>query len=126
MLLVAAVVAVLMLLGPVPAVQAQPAAPVAGPVPEHHVFAFLRDYFPSDTITIKQGESIRFVDSDPTAGPGHSFTETVPEGVTPKFDSGVVPPGTFRDVPNISSLPPGKYSFNCIIHNVLKGSLTVA
>ena len=100
-------------------------APVAGPVPEHHVFALLRDYFPSSSITIKQGESIRFVDTDPTAGPGHSFTEVVPEGATPKFDSGITPPGTFKDVPNISSLPPGKYAFHCIIHEVLKGSLTV-
>ena len=115
-MLLAAFAAVLMLVAP---------APVAGPVPEHHVFAVLREYFPTSDVNIKQGESIRFVDADPTAGPGHSFTETVPEGVTPKFDSDVVPPGTFRDVPNISSLPPGKYSFNCKIHNVLKGALTV-
>ena len=99
--------------------------PVAGPVPEHHIFALLRDYFPSGDITIKQGERIRFVDTDPTAGPGHSFTEVVPEGVTPKFDSGIVPPGTFRDVANISSLPPGTYAFHCVIHEVLKGNLTV-
>jgi hypothetical protein len=99
--------------------------PAAGPVPDHHVFALLRDYFPSSSISIKQGESIRFVDTDPTAGPGHSFTEVVPEGVTPRFDSGIVPPGTFRDVADISSLPPGKYSFHCVIHEVLKGSLTV-
>lgn len=99
--------------------------PVAAPVPEHHVFALLRDYFPSSSIAIKQGESVRFVDTDPTAGPGHSFTEVVPEGVTPRFDSGIVPPGTFRDVANISSLPPGKYGFHCVIHEVLKGSLTV-
>jgi plastocyanin len=100
-------------------------APVAGPVPEHTVFAFLRDYFPSSDITIKQGEAIRFVDIDPTAGPGHSFTENVPEGVTPKFDSDIVPPGTFKDVANIPSLPPGKYTFHCKIHEVLKGTLTV-
>ena len=99
--------------------------PVAGPVPEHTVFAFLRDYFPSSSVTIKQGESIRFVDIDPTAGPGHSFTETVPEGVTPKFDSDIVPPGTFKDVPNIASLPAGTYTFHCKIHEVLKGTLTV-
>ena len=99
--------------------------PVAGPVPEHHIFALLRDYFPSGEISMKQGERIRFVDTDPTAGPGHSFTETVPEGVTPKFDSDVVPPGTFRDVPNVESLPPGTYKFNCKIHNSLKGTLTV-
>jgi plastocyanin len=118
-MLVASFAAVLMLVVPAPAVQA------AGPVPEHHVFALLRDYFPSSNITIKQGEAIRFVDTDPTAGPGHSFTEVVPEGVTPKFDSGIVPPGTFRDVANVPSLPPGQYNFRCIIHEVLKGKLTV-
>jgi plastocyanin len=115
-MLLAAFSAVVMLVVPVP---------VAGPVPEHHVFAVLRDYFPSRSVNIKQGESIRFVDADPTAGPGHTLTETVPEGVTPKFDSDIVPPGTFKDVPNISSLPPGQYAFNCKIHNVLKGTLTV-
>ena len=99
--------------------------PAAGPVPEHHVFALLRDYFPSSSVSIKQGESIRFVDADPTAGPGHTLTETVPEGVTPKFDSDVVPPGTFRDVPNVESQPHGTYRFNCKIHNSLKGTLTV-
>jgi plastocyanin len=99
--------------------------PTAGPVPDHHVFAVLRDYFPSSTVNIKQGESIRFVDTDPTAGPGHSFTENVPEGVTPKFDSDVVPPGTFKDVANVPSLPPGTYSFHCKIHEALKGTLTV-
>ena len=100
-------------------------APAAGGVPEHTVVAFLRDYQPSNKVSIKQGESIRFVDGDPTAGPGHSFTETVPEGVTPKFDSDIVPFGTFKDVPNISSLPAGTYSFHCKIHDVLKGTLTV-
>jgi hypothetical protein len=99
--------------------------PVGGPVPEHTVVAVLREYMPSNTITIKQGESIRFVDADPTAGPGHSFTENVPEGVTPKFDSGVVPPGLSTDVPNISSLSKGKYNVHCVIHDVVKGTLTV-
>jgi plastocyanin len=108
--------AILMLVAPVP---------TGGPVPEHTVVAFLRDYMPSNKLSIKQGESIRFVDGDPTAGPGHSFTETVPEGVTPKFDSDIVPMGTFKDVPDISSLPPGTYSFHCKIHDVLKGTLTV-
>ena len=118
-MLCAAFAAVLMLVGPVPPVTA------AGPVPEHHIFALLRDYFPSGEVNIKQGERIRFVDTDPTAGPGHSLTETVPEGVTPKFDSDVVPPGTFRDVPEVPSLPKGKYIFHCKIHDVLKGTLTV-
>ena len=122
MIPITALFAALGLLMPVPVAGPVPAA---GPVPEHHVFAVLRDYFPSSQITIKQGEAIRFVDSDPTAGPGHSFTEIVPEGVTPKFDSGIVPPGTFRDVANVPSLAPGQYSFRCTIHDVLKGRLTV-
>jgi hypothetical protein len=119
-MLIVSLLAAMGLVMPVPV-----SVPVAGPVPEHHVFAILRDYFPSSSIAIKQGESIRFVDTDPTAGPGHSFTEVVPEGVTPRFDSGIVPPGTFKDVANVSSMPPGNYGFHCVIHEVLKGSLTV-
>lgn len=103
-----------------------PAAPAsaAGPVP-NTVVALLQGYMPSNQISIKQGESILFIDADPTAGPGHSFTEDVPEGVTPKFDSGIVPPGTFKEVPNISSLAAGKYKVRCMIHIVVKGTLTV-
>jgi plastocyanin len=103
-----------------------PAVPASadGAGPKHAVVAFLRDYTPS-SISIKQGESVVFVDADPTAGPGHSFTQTVPEGVTPKFDSDIVPFGTFKEVPGISSLPAGTYSFHCKIHDVLKGTLTV-
>ncbi|HEY0397088.1 MAG TPA: hypothetical protein VGF00_01790 [Acidimicrobiia bacterium] len=115
--MLASLVALATLVAPVPV--------AGGPVPEHTVVAFLRDYMPSSSIAIKQGESIRFVDGDPTAGPGHSFTENVPEGATPRFDSDIVPMGTFKDVPNISSLPPGKYTFHCKIHEVLKGTLTV-
>jgi plastocyanin len=111
-----ALAAVLTLLAPVR---------VAAPVPEHTMVAVLRDYFPSSDVTIKQGEAIRFVDLDPTAGPGHSFTENVPEGVTPKFDSDIVPFATFKDVPQVPSLPKGKYVFHCKIHDVLKGTLTV-
>ncbi|HVW34797.1 MAG TPA: hypothetical protein VHL53_19850, partial [Acidimicrobiia bacterium] len=110
MMLVRALAALAVVLPPmVPAAAGASAAPAAGgPVPEHTVIVVLRDYMPSNAITIKHGESIRFVDGDPTAGPGHSFTENVPDGVTPKFDSDVVPPGLFKDVANISSLPPGK------------------
>gem|GEM_PF-6407732 len=114
--MIAALATVLMLLAPFPA---------AGPVPEHTVFAVNREYMPNTDIVIKQGESIRFVDADPTAGPGHSFTEDVPEGVTPRFDSDVVPPGLYKDVPNIASLPKGKYKVHCVIHDVVKGTLTV-
>ena len=104
-----------------------PAAPasaeaVAG---KHAVVAFLMDYFPSSRITIKQGESIVLVDLDPTAGPGHSFTEDVPLEAIPRFDSGVVPPGTFKEVPDISSLPVGEYKVRCSIHVVVKGTLTI-
>ena len=111
-----ALAAVLMLVAPVR---------VSGPVPEHTMVAVLRDYFPSNEVTIKQGEAIRFVDLDPTAGPGHTFTENVPEGATPKFDSDIVPPATFKDVPEVPSLPKGKYVFHCKVHDVLKGTLTV-
>ena len=93
---------------------------------KHAVVAFFMDYFPSSKITIKQGESIVLVDLDPTAGPGHSFTEDVPlDGPQPRFDSGVVPPGTFKEVPNVSSLAPGTYKVRCSIHIVVRGTLTV-
>src|SRR5437764_11229218 len=112
----ASVAAIIMLMSQVP---------VGGPVPEHTVVAVLREYMPSNQITIKHGESIRFVDADPTAGPGHSFTENVPDGATPRFDTDVVPFGLFKDVPEVASLPPGKYAVHCKIHDVVKGTLTV-
>jgi hypothetical protein len=94
---------------------------------KHAVVAFFMDYFPSSKITIKQGESIVLVDLDPTAGPGHSFTEDVPlDGPPPRFDSGVVPPGTSREVANVSSLAPGSYKVRCLIHVVVRGTLTVS
>jgi hypothetical protein len=93
---------------------------------KHAVVAFFMDYFPSSTISIKQGESIVLVDLDPTAGPGHSFTEDVPlDGPQPRFDSGVVPPGTAREVSNVASLTPGTYKVRCSIHVVVRGTLTV-
>ena len=93
---------------------------------KHAVVAFFMDYFPTSKITIKQGESIVLVDLDPTAGPGHSFTEDVPlDGPQPRFDSGVVPPGTFKEVPEVSSLAPGTYKVRCSIHIVVRGTLTV-
>ena len=107
---------------------ALPAAPASaeGVGGKHVVVAFFMDYFPSSKITIKQGESIVLVDLDPTAGPGHSFTEDVPlDGPQPRFDSGVVPPGTAKEVPNVSSLAPGEYKVRCSIHIVVRGTLTV-
>jgi hypothetical protein len=105
-----------------------PAAPASaeGVAGKNVVVAFFMDYFPSSKITIKQGESIVLVDLDPTAGPGHSFTEDVPlDGPQPRFDSGVVPPGTFKEVPDVSSLAPGTYNVRCSIHVVVRGTLTV-
>src|SRR5688500_6682445 len=93
---------------------------------KHAVVAFFMDDFPSSKVTIEQGESIVLVDLDPTAGPGHSFTEDVPlDGPQPRFDSGVVPPGTFKEVPEVSSLAPGTYKVRCSIHIVVRGTLTV-
>ena len=110
---------------PTPMAPASAAVAVERPVPEHVVFAILQGYMPSNQFNIKQGESILFVDADPTAGPGHSFTEDVPEGVTPQFDSDIVPPGFAKEVPNVPSLAPGTYGVRCRIHVVVKGTLTV-
>ena len=46
--------------------------------------------------------------------------------MTPKFDSEVIPPGTFKQVPNVASLAPGKYKVRCKIHVVVSGTLTVS
>ena len=120
--MIAVLAALLMLVTPFPVAGPVPAA---GPAPEHTVFAINREYMPTNDVVIRHGESIRFVDADPTAGPGHCFTENVPDGVTPQFDSDVVPPGLYKDVENIASLPPGKYNVHCKIHDVVKGTLTV-
>src|SRR2546421_11493936 len=88
--------AILMLLAPVPA---------AGPMPEHTVVVVLRDYVPSNQINIKQGESLRFVDGDPTAGPGDAVTGNVPQGVTPGVASRPAPVGPLHDVAHHSALP---------------------
>ena len=107
---------------------ALPATPASGEAVagKHAVVAFFMDYFPSSKISIKQGESIVLVDLDPTAGPGHSFTEDVPlDGPQPRFDSGVVPPGTFKEVSDVSSLEPGTYKVRCSIHVAVRGTLTV-
>jgi hypothetical protein len=48
--MLASLVALATLVAPVPV--------AGGPVPEHTVVAFLRDYMPSSSIAIKQGESI--------------------------------------------------------------------
>ena len=119
------IAAALVFLVPMPVASASASVPVEGPVPEHAVVAFLQDYFPSSQIKIKQGDAILFADLDPTAGPGHSFTEDVPEGVTPKFDSDIVPPGFAKKVPNVPSLAPGMYKVRCKIHVVVRGTLTV-
>lgn len=92
---------------------------------EHRVAAFFIDYAP-DPIDINTGDSITFVNSDPVAGEGHSFTQAVyPREVTPKFDTGVIKTGTSAEVTGISALPPGEYLIQCTVHAAMRGHLFV-
>jgi plastocyanin len=86
--------------------------------------AMLINYVPQN-VHISAGDTIRFVNTDPTSGNGHSFSEVVPEGTPPKFDSRITPPGTFTDVEDVANLQPGEYAFHCKNHEVMHGKLTV-
>ncbi len=100
-----------------------PAAPVSAKQ-EQKVAAFFIDYVPH-AISINEGDTIVFVNSDPFGGLGHSLTQGTYGGAAPKFDSGVVTLGQEKEVAGISSLPQGEYVIQCSVHPPMKGSLFV-
>ncbi len=91
---------------------------------EHTMGAFFIDYAP-DPLTINEGDTITFVNTDPFAGVGHSFTQGTPEGVAPKFDTGVIAPGASAEVKGISDLRQGEYLIQCTVHAPMRGHLFV-
>jgi plastocyanin len=91
---------------------------------EQKVGAFFIDYVPH-AVSINQGDTLTFVNTDPFSGEGHSFTQGTYGGVAPRFDSGVVPLGQDREVAGVSSLPQGEYIIQCRVHPPMKGSLFV-
>jgi plastocyanin len=103
---------------------AGPRAPVEENKADHTIGAFFIGYMPDD-LHIHKGETVRFVNTDPVSGPGHSFTQATANGAAPRFDSQVTPFGTSSDVVGISGLPEGEYVFHCKIHAVMRGYLSV-
>lgn len=88
------------------------APPAADPAPP---FALaIANQFVPPTIEVRAGEGVTFVNADPMSGSvGHSLTHQDPN---PRFDSGLLRPGTAGEVKGIPSLPPGRYRYFCVVH----------
>ena len=100
-----------------------PAGPVSAEQ-DQKVGAFFIDYVPH-AVSINQGDTLTFVNTDPFSGVGHSLTQATYGGAAPRFDSGVVTLGQEKEVAGVSSLPQGEYLIQCRIHPPMKGSLFV-
>ena len=79
--------------------------------------------FVSPVVVLPQGSSLSFVDADADA---HRLVSTVlgPDGY-PLLDSGFVSTGQSAVVSNVSTLPPGTYSFYCSVHPAMTGELII-
>src|SRR5918996_1637525 len=97
--------------------------PPAAAARQHTIGAFFIDYLP-DSISINNGDSIVFFNTDPFAGEGHTMTHAT-NGTQPLFDSEVVPFGQSAEVPGIPALKRGEYLFRCRIHPLMTGFLFV-
>lgn len=97
----------------------------AGAARQHTIAAMAIDYLPPDSISINEGDTMVFVNTDPTAGVGHSVTQGTSGGAAPKFDSGVIPFGESADVTGISELKQGEYLIQCQVHPIMKTVLFV-
>lgn len=78
-------------------------------------------YFVPVTATVASGSPIRWVNPTPTH---HTITHNgcVEDGAPCYFDSGMMSPGDEFTVPG---LPPGRYTYHCRIHPIMRGVLTV-
>lgn len=97
----------------------------AGAAREHTIAAMAIDYLPPDSISINEGDTMTFVNTDPVAGIGHSVTQGTSQGAAPKFDSGVVAFGGSADVAGISELKQGEYLIQCQVHPIMTTVLFV-
>jgi plastocyanin len=97
--------------------------PVAG---SQTVTAVALSFVPP-TLQLKAGDDLQFQNLDP-AGGGHSVTSAAQNAGTgaPLFTSGIVSPGSKKDVGGVSGLPAGSYPFKCQIHGFMKGTLVVS
>jgi len=97
----------------------------AGADSQHHtVGAFFIDYLPPDSVSINQGDTLTFVNTDPFAGEGHTFTMGT-NGVPAMFDTDVLPFGESGEVRGVSELQPGQYLVKCRIHPIMRAALFV-
>ncbi|UVT16693.1 MAG: hypothetical protein H8K04_03795 [Nitrospira sp.] len=78
-------------------------------------------YYVPINATVVSGTPIRWDNPTPTH---HTVThnDCMEDGRQCLFDSGAVPPGSYFTVP---SLPAGRYAYQCRIHPIMRGQLTV-
>ena len=77
-------------------------------------------YYRPALAIVPVGVSIRVV--NPTSSP-HSLThDGCRVAGSCAFDTGAVPPGQEFTIP---SLPPGRYSYYCVLHPIMKGEIIV-
>ena len=81
----------------------------------HTVGAFFADYVPPHSVSINQGDTVTFVNTDPFAGEGHTFTMGT-SGIPPMFDTDVLPFGQSGEVRGVSEMKQGEYLVVCRIH----------
>jgi plastocyanin len=91
---------------------------------DRQMAAFFIDYLPQ-SVTINEGDSLLFANTDPFSGRGHTVTHLARPGTAPLFDSGVVPFGSTIDVPGISDLKKGDYLITCQVHPIMRAFLSV-
>ena len=77
-------------------------------------------YYSPALAIVPDGGSIHVV--NPTSSP-HSLTHDGCRGVgSCAFDTGAVQPGQVFTIP---SLPPGRYSYYCVLHPIMRGEIIV-
>jgi plastocyanin len=92
---------------------------------DRQMAAFFIDYLPQQ-VTINEGDSLAFANTDPFSGQGHTVTHDPPPGTAPLFDSGVVALGSVVDVPGIPDLKRGEYLITCRVHpDIMRAYLSV-
>lgn len=123
-----------------------PGSAVADPIEDYttqphpaDVFAAGWQYFPSSTVTIKQGETFKFGNYDFVQGiPSHSIDEYIPGCTAPPYGKGAgkdCPPTRFssgladwmqvKQMSGTDKLPRGSYEFVCQVHPFMRGTLVV-
>jgi plastocyanin len=91
---------------------------------DRQMAAFFIDYVPN-AVTINEGDSLLFANTDPFSGAGHTVSHNPPPGVAPLFDSAVIPFGSAVEIPGIPELKRGDYLIQCRVHPLMRAFLSV-